>query len=282
MALHTHYEMSLIKRIRLAVSRYEALQHGLAKGSPQSIRKEQDCINDLRQIIRINLPMLERRYKKQHILQEIRRIKERESTSRGLLKSMFYGSISEAARAEIEKLKESLPKGDTSTVFQEDVSVDTLKSYDVTLAKYQDVLSRSIQPAEEREKSRAAASARAAADRARTQERQIEKETRILAMAAAHIGKTRQLAQTVRRKIDHQKAVLPVCPYCECSLGSNPEADHIYPVVRGGLSTEENMVYVCAACNAKKRDKTLREFVKAMQFDQLAVEKRLDLLGKRF
>jgi 5-methylcytosine-specific restriction endonuclease McrA len=282
MTRHRHYEVSLIKRIRLAVSRYEALEGGHAKGSPQSIRDEISRINDLRQVIRVNLPILERVVQKRHILQQIRTIKERESNSRGILKSMLYGSMSEAAREQIELLKTSLPNGDTNTVFQEDVSVDMLKSHDMILARYEDILHKSIQPAEERQKSRAQSTARAATERALAQERQIEKEARILAMAAAHIGKTRQLAQTVRRNIDHQKAVLPVCPYCESALGANPEADHIYPVARGGLSTEENMVYVCAPCNGRKRDKTLREFVKVMQFDQLAVERRLELLGKRF
>jgi 5-methylcytosine-specific restriction endonuclease McrA len=71
------------------------------------------------------------------------------------------------------------------------------------------------------------------------------------------------------------------CPYCGGDLGQEPHADHIIPVAYGGLSVSTNMVYVCAACNLKKGDLTLQEFIQAADLERDAVEQRLRSLGKR-
>ena len=282
MARRKHYETSLLKRIRLAVSRFESLGDGFANGSSESIQAELDRIQGLRKVIRENLPATERLFRSREIWSRIKEIEQRESQSRGLLKTIFQGALSPNARAEIESLKAQVPQGDMRTEFREDVSGDTLRTYDKNLAAYERLLERSLPPAEERKRTRAEVAARRAVEKELTRLRQVEKEARIVAMAAAHAGKTRQLAQTVRRNIEHQRALLPICPYCGSVLGEDPEADHIYPVSRGGLSTEENMVFVCALCNGKKRDKTLREFIRTMKLEHSAVEQRLELLGKRF
>ena len=304
MARRKYYETSLLKRIRLAVSRFESLGDGLANGSPESIQAELDRVRGLQKVIRENLPAVERLFKTREILGRIKEIERQESQTRGLLKSIFQGSLSSSARSEIESLRAQVPQGDFRTDFYEDVSADSLRTYDKNLAAYERLLERSRSSAEERERNRAEIAARRAVEKelahsrqvekktriaARrvvedelARSRQVEKKTRIAAMAAAHAGKTRQLAQTVRRNIEHQRVLLDFCPYCGGVLGEDPEADHIYPVARGGLSTVENMVFVCAPCNKKKRDKTLREFIKTMKFDHLAVEQRLELLGKRF
>lgn len=282
MARRKHYEMSLLKRIRQAVARFESLGDGLANGRPESIQAELDRIRGLRKVIRENLPAAERLFQSREIWGRIREIERQESQSRGLLKSIFQGALSPNARAVIESLKAQVPQGDMRTEFYEDVSGDTLRIYDKNLASYELLLERSLPSAEERERTRAEVAARRAVEKELARSRQVEREARIVAMAAAHAGKTRQLAQTVRRNIEHQRALLPICPYCGSVLGEDPEADHIYPVARGGLSTEENMVFVCALCNGKKRDKTLREFIRIMKFDHSAVEQRLELLGKRF
>jgi 5-methylcytosine-specific restriction endonuclease McrA len=102
------------------------------------------------------------------------------------------------------------------------------------------------------------------------------------AAAAAHFGKTRTLAKSVRKQISDQTQISSMCPYCNGILGDDPRADHIYPVSHGGLSTPENMVNICIGCNTKKSDQTLREFVKLMKFDMEEIEARLEILGKRF
>lgn len=282
MARPRRYETSLLKRIRLAVTRFESLGNAFVKGRPESIQAELDRIRGLRKVIRENLPAAERLFQNRETWRRIREIEQRESQSRGLFKSIFQGALSPNARAEIESLKAKLPQGEMRLAFYEEVSGDTLRNYDKSLAAYEYLLEKSLPSAEERERARAEAAKKRTAEKELARFRQIEKEARIVAMAAAHAGKTRQLAQTIRRNIEHQRALVSTCPYCGSDLGEYPEADHIYPVARGGLSTKENMVFVCALCNGKKRDKTLREFIRAMNFDHSAVEERLELLKKRF
>ena len=121
-----------------------------------------------------------------------------------------------------------------------------------------------------------------ALDRERKEREKHGADDQTLAAAAAHFEKTRDLADTIKKRIRHQMHILPMCPYCGGPLGDEPNADHIYPVNRGGLSTAENMVYVCAGCNNKKRDKTLREFILAEGLNRDEVETRLTKLRKRF
>lgn len=53
------------------------------------------------------------------------------------------------------------------------------------------------------------------------------------------------------------------CEICGNNLSSIKEChfDHIYPFVKGGKSTLENCQLLCAACNLKKNDKELKDFV---------------------
>ena len=74
---------------------------------------------------------------------------------------------------------------------------------------------------------------------------------------------------------------MSVCPYCGGGLGESPHADHIYPVAKGGLSTEDNMIYVCQKCNMQKRDKTLLEFVREAKLNLNKVLDNIEILGKR-
>jgi 5-methylcytosine-specific restriction endonuclease McrA len=86
----------------------------------------------------------------------------------------------------------------------------------------------------------------------------------------------------VKKQIRDQLMVLAVCPYCGGPLGDEPHADHIHPVCLGGLSMADNMVYVCAKCNSKKHDRTLREFLFSEGLNRGEVEERLAKLRKRF
>ena len=102
------------------------------------------------------------------------------------------------------------------------------------------------------------------------------------AYAAAYFEQTRKLAESVKRNLMKQEDILEGCPYCGEQMGNNPHADHIYPVSKGGLSTVRNMVLVCEACNLKKSNYTLRDFIIRGQLDRNAIEERLVILGKDF
>ncbi|MBI4866159.1 MAG: HNH endonuclease [Candidatus Wallbacteria bacterium] len=105
-----------------------------------------------------------------------------------------------------------------------------------------------------------------------------EKRQRIVALAAAHSGSARAIAGSIRAQLD----ISPFCPYCGEPLLGKGHADHIYPVAHGGLSTPRNMVYICATCNQRKADMTLRQFVRKFSLDSDRIELELTRLGKRF
>jgi 5-methylcytosine-specific restriction endonuclease McrA len=139
-------------------------------------------------------------------------------------------------------------------------------------------------------------------------ESKIEKRTKyelVKGLAAAHQNETRSLADKIKKDLQSQTRILNYCPYCGQPFGEivpanspqlslfeqmegnenkyiNAHADHIYPVSKGGLSTRKNMVYICATCNMKKSDKTLREFIKENNLDRDKIEKNLELLKKSF
>jgi 5-methylcytosine-specific restriction endonuclease McrA len=113
--------------------------------------------------------------------------------------------------------------------------------------------------------------------------RKIEKLEDLKARAASNVWETRQLAQLVRRKINTQLASLNCCPYCAKDLNaSDAHLDHIYPVSKGGLSLHAHLIFVCSSCNIKKRDSTLRTFIKETGLDEKAIHERLISLAKDF
>lgn len=100
------------------------------------------------------------------------------------------------------------------------------------------------------------------------------------ALAAAYVGLSRAQAEIVKRLLKERQ--YDKCPYCERPLEDDIHADHIYPVSLGGLSTEQNMVLVCATCNSRKSNKTLREFCLEARLDFQSIARRLMSLGKKF
>ena len=93
----------------------------------------------------------------------------------------------------------------------------------------------------------------------------------------------RNQAKSSLKKLDNQLKKLGHCPYCAGELNkSNAHLDHIYPVAKGGLSREKNLVFVCMSCNIKKRDKTLLAFVREQNLDFDKVHHGLELLHKEF
>ncbi len=105
-----------------------------------------------------------------------------------------------------------------------------------------------------------------------------QKKSILVARASDNEKRTRQIANHLVRSLprDHD------CPYCGNHLGIMPQADHIYPVSKGGLSTEKNMVYVCGKCNRKKFTRTLAVFIREEKLNRNLVESRLIALGKDF
>lgn len=99
--------------------------------------------------------------------------------------------------------------------------------------------------------------------------------------AAAFDEQTRKLAEKLRPQLFSQLKHSEDCPYCGGTLGGTPNADHIVPVSLGGLSTASNLVFVCATCNNKKSNLTLREFCIMYSLDRDTIERVLATLGKR-
>jgi len=53
-----------------------------------------------------------------------------------------------------------------------------------------------------------------------------------------------------------------LCPYCNDMIPDDKgHIDHIIPVLKGGTNIRENLVYVCATCNLKKRANSLLIFM---------------------
>lgn len=102
------------------------------------------------------------------------------------------------------------------------------------------------------------------------------------AFAAAYFDESRKLADSVKKEMRGQEMLVNGCPYCGLQLDDTPHADHIYPIIKGGLSVKENMVYVCNKCNLKKSGMTLREFIIKAGLNRVFVEENLEKLGKTF
>jgi len=109
-------------------------------------------------------------------------------------------------------------------------------------------------------------------------EEEKEKKEKYKAIIAGYEGKSRKLAQSIKKQLN----IFSRCPYCGNDIGNDPQADHIYPLSKGGRSTPENMVYICKSCNIKKGTLTLREFIKEHNMNRSLIEQNLERLGKSF
>lgn len=85
-------------------------------------------------------------------------------------------------------------------------------------------------------------------ERIEKEKRRNEKEERIKALAFQNKEKSRQLASSIKNKVEKNN----LCPYCGSEI-IEAHVDHIYPISKGGLSTKCNMVMVCSKCNMQKK-----------------------------
>lgn len=93
----------------------------------------------------------------------------------------------------------------------------------------------------------------------------------------------RAQARAFRSDFEDQQRQVCGCPYCGGPLISDDaELDHIYPVSKGGRSFRANLVFVCASCNQKKRNLTLRNFIELHGLDESMIHKSLTTLQKDF
>jgi len=99
------------------------------------------------------------------------------------------------------------------------------------------------------------------------------------ARVASADKKSREAVASLRDKVPRTTD----CPYCEEPIPEKGyHLDHIVPVKRGGLSAIDNLIYICIACNQKKRDLGLMEFARQ---NGIAIEPLIDRLhkmGKRY
>lgn len=101
------------------------------------------------------------------------------------------------------------------------------------------------------------------------------------AKLAAYEEKARIGSDTLKRKILDFTPDKTTCPYCKNNIDkSQMHLDHIHPVSNGGLSVMGNVVLVCANCNIKKSNKTLRIFCKENDYDFFNLCDRLERMGK--
>lgn len=101
------------------------------------------------------------------------------------------------------------------------------------------------------------------------------------AKADALDGRNRVNQAEIKRELKPELDKYKRCVYCETSLKyADSQIDHITPVSKGGWSTTNNCVLVCAKCNLAKRAKTLRRFCLDAGLNYDTVVARLEYGGK--
>ncbi len=254
------------ERVIRAIRNLESLDNQIMMGSPSSVKKELDDAIKLISHLNDELILSEKFHKNSLLeskIREIEKSKDKKIADRGLINLLFGSQLNfDNENNRIKELRDQL----------EDVRFFKLKEdyYDFRknnientkkISKYTYLLKKSLDAAVERESSRKNSMEIKRSEQVRREAERLAEEERIKALAAAHIGKSRQRAATIKNGLLEQLDLLSYCPYCGNDIGDTPHADHIYPVSRGGLSTADNMIYVCRKCNSKKSDKTLIEFI---------------------
>jgi 5-methylcytosine-specific restriction endonuclease McrA len=203
----------------------------------------------------------------------IKRIYEEDYRSQPWYKKVFECRLSPEASWRVHQLQQEIAKvHDQNKHYQDLLSQKfhgfALHEVGLMMAKTQEAeIVKAIPEAEKREQ---------------RQRRKAGADDLTIAIAAAHLEKTRDLAEKVKKSLIRQFEIIPYCPYCGGPFSGAVVADHIYPVSHGGLSVATNMVFICWECNSKKTDLTLRQFIKKFNLNQNEIELRLDRLGKKY
>jgi HNH endonuclease len=277
-----------IPRLQIDLARYEAFieQFSCSRGVPiadVSALREQLAARQLS----ITKAEEEARLAQQRIWavkREIERITESDKQTQGILRCMFLGYTPSAeAVSQIARQREIIQPAESALRIQGDrlekLSEEEqafVTAFDMAVAVrnsigHHEAAKKKLLRMKEVEKKAQEAE----------QERK-QKEGLKDAIVAAFLATTRDLADDIKKHLVDQTVECPCCPYCGGEYGDEPHADHIYPVSRGGLSTLENMVVVCGACNSKKSDKTLREFIVQYRMDRCYIEMNLERLRQVF
>jgi 5-methylcytosine-specific restriction endonuclease McrA len=286
-----------IRSLDLALVRYSKQKGSFASGNSKYLKDESIKVKNLLDLVIADMPNSKIndaiREKRRRYQDEIEAIKKSayeriqvEQKKQGLsaIFSIITGKTiqSNEAKSRIDQIQKLIWNTEMSPVTFTDYRYEVLRNKADSLIKYLELIKKSIQPAIASEIQRAATKEKMAEKRIDDEQKRVQREARTKALAAAHMGNSRALADSVKRSIRRQLKLINHCPYCEGDIGPDPEADHIYPIALGGLSTKENMVYICKPCNSKKGKKTLREFVKLMKYDMDRVDYLLNKLGKSF
>jgi hypothetical protein len=288
-----HPTISIANRIELAVARYSSVRGGVVMGSAASLEKELNSINELVKHLEEIYALLQKHELDKPVISKIKEIEARIDLKRkqkGFFQAMFSNSDEfklEEDQARALRKRLLLEYGFGFSIFPikhreaSSTSLEQSKKQLSALKNYCVMLENSIVESKKRAYEVEVSKVKKAELKIEKQQQKEAEQKRIKALAAAHTGKTRQLASTIKNQLRQQAALISGCPYCGASLGEAPHADHIYPVARGGLSTADNMIYVCQRCNIKKSDKTVYEFVREAKLNLNQVLSNIEILGKR-
>lgn len=283
-----HTKLSNWELAERSIAKYIKLNGSIAMGSVETIQKELNQVQDNIDYVNKEHELAKKCHTNSIILSKIKIIEDTmyaQNRNMGFFQSLFGKSLDHSSEEyETSKLKSTLQDtGLFPTPKNISEFINKCQTAYTHLVNYQNLLNKSLPPAVLREKGREESIESKKKNLESIARQKAMEQERVKALAAAHTNKTRQLAVSVKSRLSEQKNLLECCPYCCNDLGDYPHADHIYPVAKGGLSTVENMVYVCQQCNAKKSDKTLFDFINSSSiYDFSIVIGNLKKLNKQF
>jgi 5-methylcytosine-specific restriction endonuclease McrA len=290
MSRKKHPTISIANRIDLAIARCSSVRDGIAMGGSASLEKELNSINELVKHLEEIYALLQKHELDKPVISQIKEIETRIDFNRKQ-KSFFQTMFSNNDEFKLEedqvkalRKRLLLDYGFNFSIKHREASSTSLeqsKTQLTALKNYCVILQKSIVESKKRATELEVSKIKNAELKIEKEKQKEAENKRIKALAAAHTGKTRQLATTIKSQLKQQTSLVSGCPYCGGSLGETPHADHIYPVARGGLSTADNMIYVCQRCNIKKSDKTVYEFVREAKLNLNQVLTNIEILGKR-
>ena len=271
MSRKKHPTISIANRIDLAIARCSSVRDGIAMGGSASLEKELSSINELVKHLEEIYALLQNHEIDKPVIAQIKEIEtsiDFKRKQKSFFQTMFSNNDEfklEEDQVKVLRKRLLLDYGFNFSIKHREASSTSLeqsKTQLTALKNYCVILQKSIVESKKRATELEVSKIKNAELKIEKEKQKEAENKRIKALAAAHTGKTRQLATNVKNQLKQQTSLISGCPYCGGSLGETPHADHIYPVARGGLSTADNMIYVCQRCNIKKSDKTVYEFVR--------------------